>query len=726
MTGCNLVIVESAAKSKTISKYLNSSKELKSLGKFTVTASFGHVRDLIKKELGIDVDAGFKPNYQIMPDKKAIVADLKKKVKECDNVYLAADPDREGESIAEHLKEVLNLKRYKRITFTEITQKALEEAIKNPRLIDNKLVDAQETRRTLDRLVGFKLSPLLWKQFSTGNSTVLSAGRVQSAVLHMIIKREKDIEEHKSESYWTINGNFDLDSNALIDSRLYKDGVLHKIKSFEHVTDFLKKLHNKFTIHDISTKLVKQSPDFPFITSTLQQEAYTKLGFGLKKTMQIAQSLYENGYITYMRTDSYNMSEKFKEEAENYIQGRYKDYYAGGRKKKSKGAQEAHECIRITDITKENISLENDHVKLYEMIWKRTIASLMKPCIYDELEIKIKDASFAKSEMWMLSTFKKLKYNGYLVIYGHENESYDFSDILTRVNKGFYNLSCHELFCKNTWSSPPQRYNDSTLVKLLEHEGLGRPSTYSSIISKLIDRQYVIKSNVNGTKQETVHIKYDPKRTKMTQQKDTIEIGAEKNKLVPTVIGNEIDSFLENSFPYIVDKNFTAVMENDLDSIAEGHKEKLEVLNTFWGKFNQDLSIKLATKNKTILKTEQNAIDVDGKSYIIRIAKYGPVIQFDKNYINLKSYLTLTKKEYMDIGENDIRFLISLPRQMIKYKGHPVLLTSGPYGLYLKYDGKNLSISKSTALDLVNGQSLKEKDMDKILDYHSKKKAQGI
>lgn len=736
----NLVIVESAAKSKTISKYLNSSKELKEFGEFVVAASFGHVRDLKKKELGIDTEHGFKPDYQIIPDKKKTIEELKKKLKDCKDVYLAADPDREGESIAAHLKDVLNLKTYKRITFSEITKNVLEKAIKNPRLIDFKLVDAQETRRILDRLVGFKLSPLLWRLYKT-NSTILSAGRVQSAALHLIILREKQIRGHKSEAYWTLNGSFELTLNDgnekhhLADSKMYSDGVLYRLHNIEHITSFLKNLKNRFSINDIYTKLVKQSPDFPFITSTLQQESYGKLGFSLKKTMQLAQDLYENGFITYMRTDSFNMSEKFKDQAEKYIRNKYgEDYYGGGRSKKIKGAQEAHECIRITDVNLEELASNNttitkDHNSLYNMIWKRTIASLMKPCIYDELHIKIQDSSFEES-MWMLNSFKKLRYNGYLVIYGHKNEKYDFSDILENVKNGKYKLVCLEIFCKNIWSSPPQRYNDSSFVKLLESEGIGRPSTYSSILSKIIERQYVVKSNINGVKYSITNIAYDPYQQKIIKKEEEVEIGAEQNKLVATDIGIEIDNFLENTFHYIVDKNFTAVMENDLDMIARGDKQRLEVLTTFWESFSKDLSkVKLDTSNniKKNLKTEENIIEYEGKSYTIRLAKYGPVIQYDdqgtKKYINLKSYLSLTKKEYTNINKEDIKFMMSLPKQLMNYKNDNVILAIGQYGLYLKYNNKNLSIPKRIAFDFIKGVSFSEKTMDEIYAYHMKKKS---
>jgi DNA topoisomerase I len=470
MVNTNLVIVESAAKSKTIAKYLNSSKELKSLGKFVVVASFGHIRDLVKDGSGIDVDNNFATKYVVIPEKFKVVQELKKKAKDATMVYIASDPDREGESIAMHIKEVLGLKKYSRITFTEITQKALEHAVRNPRKIDNDLVDAQETRRVLDRLVGFKLSPLLWRKYTTQNVSTLSAGRVQSAVLHMIINKENEIEKHETTPYWTISGNFDIsvgkEKDALVDIKLYKGTTIYKVDEIESIEAFFKGIKNVFTILDVTNKLARQSADMPFITSTLQQEAYSKLGLSLKRSMAVAQELYEGGYITYMRTDSYNMSDDFKVIAQTYIENTYgADFYEGGKNKARakvvKGAQEAHECIRITDpslLTIPNPS-SSDTQKLYDLVWKRTVAYLIKPCIYDELNIKIVDKSFSSASdsqnpLYFSSTFKKVKFNGWQIVYGVKNDSYDFQDYLMKTK---YTVICKELSSKNVWTSPPQR-----------------------------------------------------------------------------------------------------------------------------------------------------------------------------------------------------------------------------------------------------------------------------
>ncbi len=753
MAATNLVIVESKAKVPIITKYLNSSKELKPLGKFIVMACLGHIYELKKPGLGVDIDNDFKPEYQLIPDKKKIVDDLIKKSKTVDNVYLAQDADLEGHQISQSLKDALKLKKYKRIVFTEITQKALENAIKNAGLIDQDQVAAQETRRILDRLVGFKLSPLLWKKFTTGNQSTLSAGRVQSAALHMIIDKENEINNFKSNSYWNVSGNFKLnvakDKRELEDVKLYKGETIHKFTKNEDVINFFKKIQNKFVISDFKSKISKQNADMPYITSSLQQDAYSKHGFALKRTMALAQNLYESGLITYMRTDSYNMSEDFKELAGKYILETYgENYYEeGGSKKKKlnvKGAQAAHECIRVTDPSIVDISgdkFEKDAVKLYQMIWCRTIAYLMKPCIYDELEIRIMDKSFVKdlSDMAFITTYKKVKFNGFQIVYGIKNDNYNFVDYIESLKKGNYTLSAESLCSKNIWSAPPQRYNESSIVKALENEGIGRPSTYATIMTKLFERKYIIKGNVEGIQKDVEHYKFIPNSGKITKEKDTTMVGAEKTKLIPTDIGIQIDKYLETNFDYIVDKKFTAHMEEDLDRIAEGEKKKLDVLRVFWSRFHEDLDKQEGVKEKKVaLKTESNEFDVDGQKYTVRIAKFGPVIQYIKpgalskvnakgkeepiyTYIPLKGYLQLIKKGYTEIGEEDIRFLRSLPKELMKIKGDSVNLNMGPFGLYLKYNGKNIPITKKFMYKILKGEDYDNKEILDMIDYNANK-----
>jgi DNA topoisomerase-1 len=746
----NLVLIESKGKIATITKYLNSSKELKPLGKFVVMACFGHIYELKKPGLGVDIDNDFKPEYQLIPEKKKIVDDLIKKSKSVDNVYLASDIDDEGTFISYSLKDALKLKKYKRIVFTEITQKALENAIKNAGLIDQNQLAAQETRRILDRLVGFKLSPLLWKKFTTGNQSTLSAGRVQSAALHIIINKENEIKNFKSTSYWNVSGDFKLnvskDKRDLDDVKLYKGDTICKFTKSEDVLNMFKKIQNNFIISDFKTKTSKQNADMPYITSSLQQDAYSKQGFALKRTMALAQSLYEGGLITYLRTDSYNMSEDFKELAGKYIIETYgENYYEEGGSKKtkanSKSSQAAHECIRCSDPSVINIGdkYEKDAVKLYEMIWCRTIAYLMKPCIYDELEIKIVDNSFSK-DMAFITTYKKVKFNGFQIVYGVKNDTYNFTDYINYLKNGDYKLSAESLFSKNIWSAPPQRYNESSIVKSLEQEGIGRPSTFATIMTKLFERQYILKGSVEGIKKDVEHYKFIPSKDKITKELDKVMLGAEKTKLIPTEIGIQIDNYLEKNFDYIVNKNFTAHMENDLDKIADGEKKKLDVLSIFWSKFHEDLDKQdTSTKEKKVqLNTESNEIDVDGQKYIIRVGKFGPIVQYIKpgaeskisskgkeeptyTYIPLKGYLQLVKKGYTDIGEDDIRFLTSLPKELMKIKGESVNLNMGPFGLYLKYNGKNIPITAKFKYKILKQENYDNKEILDMIEYNANK-----
>lgn len=721
----NLVIVESRGKVATISKYLNSSKELKSYGKFTVEACLGHIYELKKPGLNIDIDDNFKPTYQLIPDKKKLVDELKKKAQSVDNVYLASDSDTEGSFISKSLKDALKLKKYKRIVFTEITQKALEKAIKNPGLIDDKQVAAQETRRILDRLVGFKLSPLLWKKFTTDKKNSLSAGRVQSAALHIIINKEEDIKNFESNQYWNISGNFKLtvskDKKDLDDTKLYKDGIIQKFSKSEDVLNLFKKLQNKYTICDINTKLSKQNADMPFITSSLQQEAYSKHGFTLKRTMALAQGLYEAGLITYMRTDSYAMSDDFKVLAQKYIIETYGEKYYGGGKTKTavKGSQEAHECIRVTDPKLINIGdkFDKDAITLYEMIWKRTIGYLMSPCVYDELDINIIDPSFIKGQAF-ITTFKKVKFNGYMIIYGINNDIYDFTNYIDKLKTGNYILVAESLFSKNIWSSPPQRFNESTIVKALEHEGIGRPSTYATIMAKLFERNYILKGNVEGIQKEVEHYKYIPSTNKITKEKDKIIIGGEKNKLLPTNTGIIVDKYLSENFDYIVDKNFTSLMENDLDKIAEGYKKRNDVLDIFWSRFSKDLN-EQGNVDKVVIPKDIYTIKVNNKNYICRNGKFGPLLESNindkKEFIGLKGYLEMTKKTLKDINEQDVNLIIKLPHTICKINNKNFDIHIGPYGLYGKYDNKNIKLPFNIIKNYLNNIDLSEKDLVKLI-----------
>jgi DNA topoisomerase-1 len=739
----NLVIVESPAKAKTISKYLNSNRALKDYGKFIVMSSKGHIRDLKKKDLSIDVEHDFQPQYEILADKIALVKELREKASTVDNVYLAADFDREGEAICEHLKHVLGLKKYNRITFTEITPSALEKAVKNPRKIDDDLVDAQETRRILDRLVGFKLSPLLWKTFNA-NRLNLSAGRVQSAALHIITQKEKEINSFTSTPFYYVMGDFKLklgkDEHKLEDVRLYDNGGVFRLEdddAFNKVHTLLKKIKQDFTVREYKLRQLKQSPPLPFITSSLQQEAYSKLGFPVKRTMSLAQDLYEKGHITYMRTDSYNISQDFSNDVIGYVTSRYGDHYIGDlskRRTNKKHAQEAHEAIRPTHVdalTLDEQDMTKDHKKLYDLIWKRTIAYFMAPAKHDELEIHIVDKSFPAS-MFFKSSFKILKFSGFLVLYGEKENPMNFDTMTKLLQSHTYSLKCNKIIGKNTWTSPPARYSEASIIKTLEADSIGRPSTFATILTKLFEKQYVNKTDVRGEDKDTRNIILQ--NDKINIEKSSVTVGEERSRLVPTNVGVSIDNFLQEHFSYIIDKCFTAAMEDDLDKIAEHQTTRSRVLGTFWKTFGSDVARiekekKEAKEAKTKLRNEELKYVLDGKEYIVRVAKYGPVVQYTQDdktkYIDIKSYLKYTNKSYTSINEDDIRFLANLPKKVAEVKGKPVMLTSGPYGLYFKYDNNNVKIPLKfikRMLDPEQKGTISQNEYESIINY---KKEQG-
>lgn len=726
----NLVIVESKTKGVTIAKYLNTNPALKHLGKFVVVACFGHIRDLPKKELGIDIDHDFEPKYELLADKKKIIDDLIKQSKSADNVYLASDQDLDGSAISESLRIVLKLgENYKRIVFTEITPKALEYAVLHPGKIDKLQVEGQQCRRIIDRLVGFKLSPLLWKKYSS-SSTTLSAGRVQSAVMHMIIQKEREIEAFKTSPYWHVLGDFDLTlqkggKTNIPDVNLYKGTTIHKIMNEADVSKLFKTIKNKWKVDDIKSRQVKQNPDAPFITSTLQQEGSSKLKISIKRVMQIAQELYEAGHITYMRTDSFNISDDFKASAKEFIDKKYgTEYYEGGvlRKKVVKGAQQSHEAIRCSHVEKTNLDdtkFEKSHKDLYKMIWQRSVGFLMKSAIFDELELTIKDEGLPK-DLYFSSSFKKLKFDGFLAVYGIKDEkSIDLENYINNLKSGKYKLDCNKLLAKNTWTSPPARYNDSGIVKLMEQTGIGRPSSYATIVDKLFEKTYVIKTSIKGIEKDSTNYLFDPSKNTIKQVKEKVEVGSEQNKVKPTEIGIQIDDYLSKEFEYIVDKDFTAYMESDLDKIAEGEKTRKGVIGVFWKKFKEDLDEQLANKEKKIaIKAEGKEIIVKGKKYTIRITKYGPVIQSEDNkYISLKSYLMLVKKQYTDIEESDIVFLTSLPKKIATIDGKPAELAYGQFGLYLKYDGKNVGLPKKVVYAIIKGEDVSVEDLRGAINY---------
>lgn len=789
-----LVIVESPAKCKTIAKYL---AQLKDGHTYTVMASVGHVRDLKKKELGIDVEHGFKPDYAIMEDKQEVIGKLRAAVSQHQRVLLATDQDREGESIAWHLQQVLGLKasQYDRITFNEITPSALEAALKRPRKIDQSLVLAQQTRRILDRLVGFKLSPLLWRAFDTQGALKLSAGRVQSAAMKMIVDREHEIKQHVSTPYWTMQGEFKVSETAgFEDAKLYKDGTLfrwEKSDGPQGVERFLQNLENKFSLRaPLTLKKVREKPDAPFTTSTLQQEASAKLGFPIKRTMMVAQQLYEAGRITYMRTDSTQLSADANRQIQKEIMRRYGNefYFQGGRTydgKKQKGAQEAHEAIRPSVMAeyplggeegdsprKKDAKLGKEHKQLYDLIWKRTLASQMQDAVFHELSATIVDSSFEKlkSDVHFKGKVRSLIEPGYLVVYNSLNPKNSkegdvagalYQALVTQQeqeqskNGAGLPVQCVQIVARNTWTGPPARYAESTLIKALEKAGVGRPSTYVSILTKIYEKQYVAKQNVEGKEVTMTHFTWLPKgkRAKLSGaiavERITDKVHGELGKLVPTETGMHIDAFLREHFLDLVDSTFTATMEEQLDSIAEGEQRDLDVLKLFWENFTERMNTYDAWKaaqgkaakgsrkkdtlphpdggGKIKLEQSKSTFEIDGKTYIVRLAKYGPVIQQDKTYWNLKPYLAAKKKGYMDVTEDDVRFAIGFPYRLPLQAE----LYLGPYGAYVKKDDENYMIPKPLMkqyeYQLENLVKMTKQDVQQIFqakaDYLAKKES---
>ena len=747
-------------------------------------ASFGHVRDLKPKELSIDIENNFTETYVTLSAKEEVVKKLQEAARSCSVVYLASDNDREGESIAWHVKSILPGKvKCKRIVFNEITQQAIGESIKNPRDIDMALVEAQQTRRIIDRIMGFKLSPLLWKQFKMGNGLMsLSAGRVQSATLKLLVDREKMIQEHESKPYWSSKADFVYTQNNKFDeAKLYyatkvqssnnvidadngekEDTGMVKFDSLVDSKKYLKGLKNDWKIIKSRISNHRENPPPPFITSTLQQDAYNKIGLDVKSTMRVAQDLYEEGLITYMRTDSTNLSDDVRIQIEGYVIGTYgKDLYESREfnKRKIKNAQEAHEAIRPTKVAITPDAgvvkkLGGRHAQLYDLIWKRAIASQMKAAHYLELVAHIVDKSFqtAKLPYVYVGKVKKLKFPGYKVVYGAKAEDSDsivklHEAIEKQDNGGGKNaVDCTSLAIKNTWTSAPSRYNESGIIKLLEDNGIGRPSTYASILSKLYEKQYVIKQNTQGKTMKCTDLKWEPKTKVVSTDTRDCAINAENNRLVPSDVGLQINDFLENYFHDLIDSNFTAQMEDALDLIATKEMSRDAVLGNFWSKLEprleKNMKLIASNKEKTQLETKKNTFMVDVKEYNVRIGKYGPLIEevsikgaskSDKRFIGLRQFLTITKKSYMDVTQSEVEFFVHLPMTLHGYQLH-----YGRYGFYLTKDGLTVSIFPNwikknlggpSHVDITKLAELTKEDIQKLVDakeiYQNKQKETG-
>ena len=745
----NLVIVESPAKAKTIEKFLGKG--------YTVKSSNGHIRDLSKKDLGIDLEKNYAPIYEISPDKKKIVSDLKKLAKESKTVWLASDEDREGEAIAWHLFESLGLKSQntKRIVFHEITKEAILGAIKNPRQIDLNLVSAQQARRVLDRLVGFELSPVLWRKVKPA----LSAGRVQSVAVRLIVEREREIFAFRPESDYKISAFFNIvDKNGR--NILLSADYQERIKEIKDVEKFLNACNGaSFTVADIEKKPSKKSPAAPFTTSTLQQEASRKLGFSVSQTMTLAQKLYESGFITYMRTDSVNLSDSALDAIHKHVTKEFGENYYKLRKYKSKikGAQEAHEAIRPTYMDKESIEGTYQEQRLYELIWKRTLASQMADAIIEKTNIII-DCSACKNKF--VATGEQIKFDGFLKVYYESsdeengNASVILPEISVKTKLGVERIEAVQRFTRH-----PSRYTEASLVKKLEELGIGRPSTYAPTISTIQKRGYVIKEDREGTKRTFVF--FSLKNSKILRSDKTEIIDAEKSKLFPTDIGMVVNDFLISYFKDILDFNFTAEVEEKFDEIAIGKLEWTKMIDRFYHPFHQKVVSTLEESNR---KSGERILGKDpesGKVVLTRIGRFGPIVQLgdaqngdqpvfaslNKNQlietVTLEDALLLLKSNkdgrklgidsvsgkpvfarvgrfgpMVQIGESDSKEkpkyasllpnqniaaltladalkLFELPRNIGEYENKTVTVAVGKFGPYIRHDSKFTSLKKT-------------------------------
>lgn len=675
----NLVIVESPAKAKTIEKFLGKD--------YQVESSYGHIADLPSKEIGVDVTNGFKPKYEVSPDKKSLVKKLRDLAKSAETVWLASDEDREGEAIAWHLSEELKLdkSKTKRIVFHEITKSAILKAIENPRGINYNLVNAQQARRVLDRLVGYELSPVLWKKVKSG----LSAGRVQSVSVRLIVERERDIQNFKAEASYSITGEFTNEAGKVFKAKLPKNFATR-----QEAQDFLNKnASSSYKVADLETKPAKKSPAAPFTTSTLQQEAARKLYLPVGVTMMLAQRLYEAGLITYMRTDSVNLSQDAMAAAEAEITRSYGKEFSRPRNyaTKSKGAQEAHEAIRPTDMTRHTVSIDRDQARLYELIWKRTVASQMSDAELERTNVKI-EANNHK-ELFTASG-EVLKFEGFLKVYleGSDDEDVEQEGMLPalRVNE---KLNNNYITATERFSRPPARYTEAALVKKLEELGIGRPSTYAPTISTIINRNYVEKGSFEG--QERKYQQLLLQNGKVAQQELSENVGSDKGKLVPTDIGIIVNDFLVNHFETILDYNFTAKVEQDFDEIASGNEDWTKMMEGFYSHFHpkvQDVEKNAERESgERILGTDPKT----GKPVSVRLGKFGPMAQIGDADDEEKQFASLLAEQNIGtITLEDALGLFLLPKSLGDYKGEEVEVNNGRFGPYVRFGKTFISLPK--------------------------------
>mgnify|MGYP003624160881 CR=1 FL=1 len=676
----NLVIVESPAKAKTIEKFLGKD--------FKVESSFGHIADLPSKELGVDVEGDFKPKYEISRDKKAVVKKLKDLAKNSDMVWLASDEDREGEAIAWHLAEALNLDKAKtkRIVFHEITKSAIQKAIENPRDIDYHLVDAQQARRVLDRIVGYELSPVLWRKVKGG----LSAGRVQSVSVRLIVEREREIQDFTSVASFRIDAEFSNEEGQSFKAKLPK--------TFSTKNEALKFLESNgnasFKVAELEKKPAKKSPAAPFTTSTLQQEASRKLYFSVSKTMTMAQRLYESGLITYMRTDSVNLSDEARKGAQQEIESSFGSKYSKPRnyKGKSKGAQEAHEAIRPTDFSLHSVHIDRDQTRLYDLIWKRAIASQMSEAELERTNVKI-SASTHKDQF--TANGEVITFDGFLKVYleGSDDEDTEQEGMLPAMKT---NETLHNNYITATerYTRPPYRYTEASLVKQLEELGIGRPSTYAPTISTIQNRKYVEKGSVEGAERNYTQLTF--KKGSVKEKLLNEKFGSDKGKLVPTDVGMIVTDFLVTHFEHILDYNFTAKVEEEFDDIAEGKEDWTKVMKNFYQDFHPQVEHVQENADREsgerILGTDPKS----GKQVSVRLGKFGPMVQIGTVDDEEKpQFASLSPEQQLNtITYEEAMDLFQLPKNLGNYKGEEIEVNNGRFGPYVKYGSKFVSLPK--------------------------------
>ena len=676
----NLVIVESPAKAKTIEKFLGKD--------YKVCSSYGHIRDLAKKGLGIDVEGGFVPDYEVAADKNKLVADLRKLSAEAESVWLASDEDREGEAIAWHLTQVLDLpvENTKRIVFHEITKQAILDAIAAPRTVDMNLVNAQQARRVLDRLVGFELSPVLWKKVKPS----LSAGRVQSVAVRLIVEREREIINFKAVPFYKVTARFVAGDSSV------RAELDRKFDTKEAAVAFLQSCAGAdFKVLSVESKPAEKFPAPPFTTSTLQQEAGRKLSMSVGQTMSVAQKLYESGRITYMRTDSVNLSKQAMYAAKEAIIGLYGEEYHSWRayKTKSKGAQEAHEAIRPSYLDRQTIEGTTAEKRLYELIWKRTVASQMAPAKIDKTIVTIEIGGHTER---FTAVGEQVKFDGFMKLYSEstDDEAETENATLPAMTQG-QELPLVDMVATQKFTQQPYRYSEALLVKRLEELGIGRPSTYAPTISTIIARGYIIKQNKEGVKRPYVQVTLA--KGKLTEKTHSEVVGKEKGKLSPTDIGMLVNDYLEKQFPSILDYNFTATVEKEFDLIAEGKEQWNKMIEEFYGPFHQSVDNALGAQIEHNSSVRQLGVDpVSGLPVSARIGRYGPMVQIGGENGDKARFASLKKDQLIaTITLEEALELFALPRNLGKYGDEDVVVGVGKFGPYIRYGAKFVSLTKA-------------------------------